>query len=92
MTTAHETSTTFSDEVIREHVVFEIEQQHEMKEMLGRYADGQVEMLQRAMDDWDRVSFLQASAPILTQSRSSLCSNVSGSTCERSDRSAKRVQ
>ena len=26
-----------------------------MKEMLGRYADGQVEMLQRAMDDWDRI-------------------------------------
>jgi hypothetical protein len=27
-----------------------------MKEMLGRYADGQVEMLQRAMEEWDRVS------------------------------------
>lgn len=56
MTTAHETSDAFSDEVLKEHAVFELNKQQEMKEMLGRYADGQVEMLQRAMDDWDRVS------------------------------------
>lgn len=36
--------------------MFELSKQQEMKEMLGRYADGQVEMLQRAMDEWDRVS------------------------------------
>jgi sorting nexin-4 len=56
VTAAHETSNAFSDEVLREHLVFELEKQEEMKEMLGRYADGQVEMLQRAMDDWDKVS------------------------------------
>lgn len=56
VTAAHETSNAFSDQVLREHVVFELEKQEEMKEMLGRYADGQVEMLQRAMDDWDKVS------------------------------------
>ena len=32
--------------------------QHEMKDMLQQYADGQVEMLKRAMDDWDRVCLL----------------------------------
>ncbi|RSH86720.1 intercellular trafficking and secretion [Apiotrichum porosum] len=55
VTTAHETSDAFSDEVLKEHAVFELNKQQEMKEMLGRYADGQVEMLQRAMDDWDRI-------------------------------------
>jgi sorting nexin-4 len=30
--------------------------QEEMREMLQSYADGQVEMLKRAMEDWDRVS------------------------------------
>ncbi|WOO83937.1 Sorting nexin-4 [Vanrija pseudolonga] len=55
VTTAHDTSTAFSDEVLKEHEIFELSKQAEMKEMLGRYADGQVEMLQRAMDDWDRI-------------------------------------
>jgi sorting nexin-4 len=69
VTTAHETSTAFSDEVIKEHDIFELSKQQEMKEMLGGYADGQVEMFQRvslhsslpvqadeqAMDDWDRI-------------------------------------
>lgn len=56
MTTAHETSTAFSDEVIKEHAVFELSKKEEMKDLLQTYADGQVEMLQQAMDDWDRVS------------------------------------
>jgi sorting nexin-4 len=47
VTTAHETSTAFSDEVIKEHDVFELSKQQEMKEMLQTYADGQVEMFQR---------------------------------------------
>ncbi|WVQ64915.1 sorting nexin-4 [Kwoniella botswanensis] len=55
VTTAHETSTAFSDEVLKEHKVFELSKKEEMKEILQTYADGQVEMLQRAMDDWDRV-------------------------------------
>ncbi|WWC60311.1 sorting nexin-4 [Kwoniella dejecticola CBS 10117] len=55
VTTAHETSTAFSDEVLKEHTVFELSKKEEMKEILQTYADGQVEMLQRAMDDWDRI-------------------------------------
>lgn len=47
VTTAHETSTAFSDEVIKEHDIFELSKQQEMKEMLGGYADGQIEMFQR---------------------------------------------
>ena len=47
VTTAHETSTAFSDEVIKEHDIFELSKQQEMKEMLGGYADGQVEMFER---------------------------------------------
>lgn len=47
MTTAHETSTAFSDEVIKEHDIFEMSKQQEMKEMLQAHADGQVEMFQR---------------------------------------------
>ncbi|KAK4683671.1 sorting nexin-4, partial [Tremellales sp. Uapishka_1] len=55
VTGAHETSTAFSDEVIKEHGVFELNKKEEMKDLLGTYADGQVEMLQKAMDDWDRI-------------------------------------
>ncbi|KAK8861583.1 sorting nexin-4 [Kwoniella newhampshirensis] len=55
VTTAHETSTAFSDEVIKEHTVFDLSKKEEMKEMLQTYSDGQVEMLQKAMDDWDRI-------------------------------------
>ncbi|WVQ79108.1 sorting nexin-4 [Cryptococcus sp. DSM 104549] len=55
VTTAHETSTAFSDEVLKEHTVFELSKREEMKEVLQTYADGQVEMLQQAMDDWDRI-------------------------------------
>jgi len=50
VTTAHETSTAFSDEVIKEHDVFELSKQQEMKEMMETYADGQVEMFQRVSD------------------------------------------
>lgn len=55
MTTAHETSTAFNEQVLREHAYFEMNKQHEMKDMMQQYADGQVEMLKRAMEDWDRV-------------------------------------
>lgn len=58
VTAANDTSNRFSDEVLKEHEIFELSKQQEMKELLKRYADGQVEMLQRAMDDWDRVSGL----------------------------------
>lgn len=41
---------------MKEHQVFELSKKQEMKEILQTYADGQVEMFQQAMDDWDRVS------------------------------------
>lgn len=81
MTAAHETSNAFSDEVLREHLVFELQKQEEMMEMLGRYADGQVEMLQRAMDDWDKVSVMAVMLwPFSDAIRSSPSCSVSVST------------
>lgn len=57
---AVETSTAFSDETLREHDNFELDKKEEMKEVLGEFADAQIEMYQKAMDDWDKVclSFL----------------------------------
>ncbi|ODN76660.1 sorting nexin-4 [Cryptococcus amylolentus CBS 6039] len=55
VTLAHETSNAFSEEVLKEHNYYELDKREEMKEALQGYADGQVEMLQAAMDDWDRI-------------------------------------
>lgn len=44
VTSAHETSTEFSDEVLKEHNVFELSKQEEMREMWSAYAKGQIEM------------------------------------------------
>ncbi len=81
---AHETSTAFSDEVMKEHAVFELNKAAEMKEMMQSYADGQVEMLQNAMDDWDKVSrtYSQRRSRCLTFARSFLSCNEYGSTFE----------
>lgn len=43
MTTAHETSDAFSDETLREQVIFQHAKEDEMKEMLGNLADGEIE-------------------------------------------------
>lgn len=43
VTTAHETSDAFSDETLREQAIFQRAKDAEMKEMLGNYADGQIE-------------------------------------------------
>jgi sorting nexin-4 len=43
VTTAHETSDAFSDETLREQVIFQHAKEAEMKEMLGNFADGQIE-------------------------------------------------
>ncbi|KAJ9114436.1 intercellular trafficking and secretion [Naganishia adeliensis] len=55
VTGAHETSTEFSEEIIKEHNIFELSKQAEMKTMMGAYADGQIEMYEKAIEDWDRV-------------------------------------
>jgi sorting nexin-4 len=33
--------------VLKEHTVFELSKKEEMKDLLGTYADGQIEMLQK---------------------------------------------
>jgi len=55
VTTAHETSDAFSDEVLREQTVFQYAKEAEMKEMLGNFADGQIEFYKAAMEEWERI-------------------------------------
>jgi hypothetical protein len=43
VTTAHETSDAFSDETLREQIIFQHAKEAEMKEMLENLADGQIE-------------------------------------------------
>ena len=47
MTTAHETTTEFNDEIIKEHNIFELSKQQEMKEMFGSYADGHIDFYRK---------------------------------------------
>jgi hypothetical protein len=47
VTTAHETTTEFNDEIIKEHNIFELSKQQEMKEMLGNYADGHIDFYRK---------------------------------------------
>ncbi|OCH86054.1 hypothetical protein OBBRIDRAFT_797567 [Obba rivulosa] len=55
VTTAHETSDAFSDEVLREQAVFQFNKEAEMKEMFGNFADGQIEFYKAAMEEWERI-------------------------------------
>ncbi|TCD66493.1 intercellular trafficking and secretion [Steccherinum ochraceum] len=55
VTTAHETSDAFSEEVLREQTVFQHAKEAEMKEMLSHLADGQIEFYKAAMEEWDRI-------------------------------------
>ncbi|KAI0257173.1 lipid binding protein [Lactifluus subvellereus] len=55
VTTAHETSDTFSNETLREQVTFQYAKEAEMKEMLSNLADGQIELYRNAMEEWDRI-------------------------------------
>lgn len=54
VTGAHETSTEFSEEILKEHNIFELSKQAEMKDMMGAYADGQIEMYEKVsqVDDY----------------------------------------
>ena len=47
VTTAHETTTEFNDEIIKEHNIFELSKQQEMKEMFGSYADGHIDFYRK---------------------------------------------
>ena len=51
---AHETSTAFSDQVIKEHSIFELSKKEEMKDLLQGYADGQVEFFQRVGEGFSK--------------------------------------
>ncbi|KAI0719949.1 hypothetical protein C8T65DRAFT_568421 [Cerioporus squamosus] len=53
--TAHETSDAFSDETLREQKIFQRAKEAEMKEVLGNYADGQIEFYKAVMEEWDRI-------------------------------------
>ncbi|KAH9004054.1 lipid binding protein [Lactarius hatsudake] len=55
VTTAHETSDTFSNETLREQATFQYAKEAEMKEMLSNLADGQIELYRNAMEEWDRI-------------------------------------
>ncbi|KAF8516746.1 lipid binding protein [Hysterangium stoloniferum] len=55
VTTAHETSDAFSDETLREQSIFQHGKKAEMKEMLGKMADGQIEMYKASMEEWERI-------------------------------------
>jgi len=55
VTTAHETSDTFSNETLCEQTTFQYAKEAEMKEMLGNLADGQIEFYRSAMEEWDRI-------------------------------------
>lgn len=55
VTTAHDISVAFSNEVQKEHQIFIMAKDQEMKSLLDTYIDGQIEMYQRGMDVWDRL-------------------------------------
>ncbi|KAN0124811.1 hypothetical protein V8E52_001363 [Russula decolorans] len=55
VTTAHETSDTFSNETLCEQSTFQYAKEAEMKEMLSNLADGQIELYRSAMEEWDRI-------------------------------------
>ncbi|TDL28020.1 lipid binding protein [Rickenella mellea] len=55
VTTAHETSDAFSDETLKEQIIFQRAKEAEMKDMLGSLADGQMEMYHASMEEWERI-------------------------------------
>ncbi|KAH8917392.1 hypothetical protein BT69DRAFT_1269056 [Atractiella rhizophila] len=55
VTSAAETLEAFNTEVEKEHDVFQLAKRHEMKDLLGKYAEGQIEMYRKSIDDWDKI-------------------------------------
>ncbi|EJT99949.1 hypothetical protein DACRYDRAFT_95772 [Dacryopinax primogenitus] len=51
----HDLSEAFNDETLREQAIFQAAKQDEMKEMLGKVADGNIEMYQQAIEEWDAI-------------------------------------
>src|SRR6266702_7646039 len=63
VTTAHETSDTFSNETLREQATFQYAKEAEMKEMLSNLADGQIELYRNVSN------FLISVVLLFTQAR-----------------------
>jgi len=53
VTTAHDTSIAFNAEMNREAKIFNLAKAQEMKELLGTFADGQIELYRNAMESFD---------------------------------------
>ncbi|BGO88528.1 hypothetical protein NBRC10512_003374 [Rhodotorula toruloides] len=51
---AQETSTAFNEQVLADHEIFRGTKRHEMKKLLGAFADGQIKMHKASMQAWDR--------------------------------------
>ncbi|GAA5999865.1 uncharacterized protein JCM10292_003513 [Rhodotorula paludigena] len=51
---AQETSNAFNDQVVVEHAIFRATKRHEMKGLLGAFADGQIKMHKQSLVAWDR--------------------------------------
>jgi hypothetical protein len=64
VTTAHETSDTFSNETLREQATFQFAKEAEMKEMLSNLADGQIELYRNVSS-----YFLLSVVMLFTQAR-----------------------
>ncbi|PWN98814.1 hypothetical protein FA09DRAFT_317585 [Tilletiopsis washingtonensis] len=55
VTTSHDISVAFSQQVARENTVFTMAKEQEVKEMLGTYVDGQIDMWRRGEELWKNV-------------------------------------
>ncbi|SNX85822.1 related to SNX4 - Sorting NeXin [Melanopsichium pennsylvanicum] len=53
VTSAHDTSTAFNAEVMKEHSMFHLAKEQELKEILGTHADGQIRLYQNLVDVFD---------------------------------------
>lgn len=48
-------SQSISAQVLQERDAFELQKRDELKVVLGKLADAQIQLYQEAMDDWDKV-------------------------------------
>jgi len=83
---AQETSSAFNDEVMAEHATFRASKRHEMKLLLGAFADGQIRMHKQSIASWDRCVALSLSLSLSLSSGSSGSSGRSSlSSCTSAD-------
>ncbi|CAH7666422.1 hypothetical protein PPACK8108_LOCUS775 [Phakopsora pachyrhizi] len=53
VTSAHETSDSFNEEVLKEHSIFQIGKRSELKELLNDLVDGNISMYKKSISDWE---------------------------------------